>query len=711
MQTDGRNDAVYRIAGQNYEKLLSFCEALNDEGYWEEPSSCLKRTIIEMLDLYVQSVLVHFAVYCNRLNETEQRFILNLTENTMISWNMDTEVPDSVISGAKRVSTSPPILLQLCGLRDKEKSTKISGQFFDAFINIILSLSHLNHGLRYRDMMAKGFLEVYFDKVQYFLDEAQRLMINKDYLDKKTGNDRIEDVYGFNLTVKKSDDGDDGFEWEDTEVNFNLLNITGDKFENKISNLADARQNASHSAKNEDENEVVADTAVEVMEASQVREVVADTGEEIMETAETKEVAGTAEAAEEVLQQSVVLEKQSVSEEHEVSLQPEVYEEQSVSEEHEVPQQLGEAEEAKKPEEPEKPEEGEIAGETEIHEGKAEELKEDIKAKEDLILKEELTSAPTDVPTDIETLKKQQKENFLNHKLQEEQIKAIQEEIKAIKEKKSLQKIEGFLQELNQMVGLSQVKEEVKSLINLIRMRKLRISYEMPNMDMSYHMVFTGNPGTGKTTVARLIAKIYKELGVVSKGTLVETDRAGLVAGYVGQTALKVTEVVNKAIGGILFIDEAYSLTNSSVPNDFGTEAIDTLVKLMEDNRNDLVVIVAGYKKEMKEFLSSNTGLISRFNKFIEFPDYSLDELTDILKVMAEKSGVEIEEDAVKLLRESLDDFSDEQLRVFGNARGIRNTFEKIIQSQADRVMATENPTKEDLGLILEEDVKKVLKS
>lgn len=600
MQTDGRNDAVYHIAGQNYEKLLSFCEALNDEGYWEEPSSCLKQTIIEMLDLYVQSVLVHFAVYCNRLNEAEQRFILNITENTMISWNYEAEVPEAVISGAKRVCSSPPILLQLCGLRDKEKSTEISGQFFDAFVNIILSLSHINHGLRYKDVMAKEFLEEYFDKVQYFLDEAQRLMINRDYLDKKTGNDKIEEVYSFNIMAAKK--SDDGFEWEDTEVNYTLIDIMGEEGQ--------------------------------------------ETEEEKAEELPT-EVSNSASLA--------------------VKIPPQ----------------------------------------PEYAETKSDESNEDLKINKDLTLDEKAIPEPTD----IEELKKQQKENFLNHKLQEEQIKAIQEEIRAIKEKKSREKVDGFLQELNRMVGLGQVKEEVKSLINLIRMRKLRITYAMPNMEMSYHMVFTGNPGTGKTTVARLIAKIYKELGVVSKGTLVETDRAGLVAGYVGQTALKVTEVVNKAIGGILFIDEAYSLTNSSVPNDFGTEAIDTLVKLMEDNRNDLVVIVAGYSREMKEFLASNTGLISRFNKFIEFPDYSLDELMDILKLMAENSGVEFEEGAIDALRESLNEFTEEELRLFGNARGIRNTFEKIIRNQANRVMSLENPTKEDLGLVLEEDVKKVLKS
>ncbi|MBO7634306.1 MAG: AAA family ATPase, partial [Lachnospiraceae bacterium] len=176
--------------------------------------------------------------------------------------------------------------------------------------------------------------------------------------------------------------------------------------------------------------------------------------------------------------------------------------------------------------------------------------------------------------------------------------------------------LDRLLKELDDLVGLEAVKAEVRSLINLIKVRALRKKHDLPLMDMSYHMVFTGNPGTGKTTVARLIAGIYRELGILSKGTLVETDRSGLVAGYVGQTAIKVRDVVNKALGGVLFIDEAYALVNQ-FSNDFGDEALETLVKLMEDHRDDLVVIVAGYTDEMQEFLKANTGLTSRFNKFI----------------------------------------------------------------------------------------------
>ena len=267
--------------------------------------------------------------------------------------------------------------------------------------------------------------------------------------------------------------------------------------------------------------------------------------------------------------------------------------------------------------------------------------------------------------------------------------------------KKRLDKLVG---ELEALVGLEEVKNEVHSLINLINIRQLRKKKGLPSPDMSYHMVFTGSPGTGKTTVARLIASIYKELGVLSKGGLVEVDRSGLVAGYVGQTALKVTEVINKALGGVLFIDEAYSLSSPGASNDFGGEAIDTLVKLMEDHRDDLVVIVAGYTKEMNEFLQTNTGLISRFNKFIEFKDYNEDDLIAIMYSMAEKMEMKLEDKAVEKLRAYISGMNEGTKRIFGNARGIRNLFEKMLVGQANRLACLPEPTIEDLSVITAED-------
>ena len=266
-------------------------------------------------------------------------------------------------------------------------------------------------------------------------------------------------------------------------------------------------------------------------------------------------------------------------------------------------------------------------------------------------------------------------------------------------------RLQALVEELNALVGLGSVKEEIRSLVNLIKIRKMREKMNLPEMDMSYHMVFTGSPGTGKTTVARLVAKIYKELGILSEGNLVETDRSGLVAGYVGQTAIKVHELVEQAIGGILFIDEAYALANPDVPNDFGTEAIDTLVKLMEDHRDNLVIIVAGYTEEMKNFLKSNTGLISRFNKFVDFPDYSTEELVEIMDVMGQNAGLLIDEDAKAAVLSSLKKKKPGEWRDFGNARGIRNLFEKLVVNQANRLVMLENPSRLDLITIKKEDV------
>lgn len=246
--------------------------------------------------------------------------------------------------------------------------------------------------------------------------------------------------------------------------------------------------------------------------------------------------------------------------------------------------------------------------------------------------------------------------------------------------------LEEVMAQLDGLIGLTEVKKEVHTLANLIRVREMRKEHDLKVMDMSFHMVFTGNPGTGKTTVARLIAKIYKKLGFLSKGQLIETDRSGLVAGYVGQTATKVTEVVSSALGGILFIDEAYALARKGMDNDFGKEAIDTLVKLMEDHRDDLVVIVAGYTEEMHDFLTSNPGLISRFNKYIDFPDYTINELMDILAMNANKQGYILTREAVSGVRIYLERMTIAERMDFGNARGMRNVLEKLVSVQANRI-------------------------
>ena len=220
---------------------------------------------------------------------------------------------------------------------------------------------------------------------------------------------------------------------------------------------------------------------------------------------------------------------------------------------------------------------------------------------------------------------------------------------------------------------------------------------------MSRHMVFTGNPGTGKTTIARIIARIYKSLGVLSKGHLTEVDRSSLVAGYVGQTANNVKKVVEGALGGILFIDEAYSLVYSENSGDFGQEAIDALVKLMEDHREDLVVIVAGYKKEMEDFLNSNPGLKSRFNKYIEFQDYSLEEMLAIFMTMIQKNGFKLEEGGDEIIKSVL---KEKQANPnFGNGRGVRNCFEKLLEIQANRIVCIDKVTDDELQLITMKDI------
>ena len=253
--------------------------------------------------------------------------------------------------------------------------------------------------------------------------------------------------------------------------------------------------------------------------------------------------------------------------------------------------------------------------------------------------------------------------------------------------------LDELMQKLNDLVGLDSVKEEVTSLINLIKIQEVRKSRGMKLIPISYHMVFTGNPGTGKTTVARLLAEIYRELGVLSKGNLVETDRSGLVAGYVGQTALKVQEKVREAMGGILFIDEAYALTFSDSPNDFGREAIDTLVKAMEDNRDDLIVIAAGYTEPMRKFIDSNPGLRSRFNKYLYFPDYEPDELTEIFRRMCTSNGYEISPEAETAIKEKFSQMYENRNESFGNGRDVRNIFEKAVTKQATRLAGVRSPS------------------
>lgn len=265
------------------------------------------------------------------------------------------------------------------------------------------------------------------------------------------------------------------------------------------------------------------------------------------------------------------------------------------------------------------------------------------------------------------------------------------------------EKIEDLKAELNELIGLAGVKREVNNLINIVTIYNLRRQNNLKTVDMSLHMVFSGNPGTGKTMIARLMSRIYKSLGMLKKGHLVEVDRSGLVAGYVGQTATKTSAVIEKALGGVLFIDEAYALNNKS-ENDFGQEAIDTLLKAMEDHRDGLVVIVAGYDGLMDQFIHSNPGLESRFNRYLHFDDYSIDEMLDILDLQLKKGQYQLTEDARAAVRDYITAANTSSI-AFGNARGVRNIFEHLLVAQANRLSEDADITKDDLMTITAEDV------
>ncbi|MGP1434274.1 MAG: AAA family ATPase [Catonella sp.] len=500
---------VFDIAKANYRTLVGYCSKLESEGYFMQAEKILHKTIFQTLDLYIQSMLINIAIYGGKLGEDEVKFIVSLPDSKQYDISEVEDISNEIIRQAESVVKSPPIIMQLCSLRDREKNSNMSSAYMDMMLNIIVAMSYLNAN---RDEFLPQFIMDYYHSVQafiFFSDRAER--INERYLFRKASGD---------ITMPG-----EGFKDEDVE-------------EKK-------------------------DEAVPILK--------------------------------------------------------------------------------------------------------------EVRANENVIKNEELPKQAESEPIPL-------------------------------KEEDRKKRLDELVAELEALVGLDDVKTEVHSLINLINIRQLRKNKGLPSPAISYHMVFTGSPGTGKTTVARLIAGIYKELGVLSKGGLVEVDRSGLVAGYVGQTALKVTEVVNKALGGVLFIDEAYSLSAPGAANDFGGEAIDTLVKLMEDHRNDLVVIVAGYTKEMNDFLQTNTGLISRFNKFIEFKDYNEDDLIAIMDAMSGKMEMKLEDKAVDKLRNYLSRMNESSKRVFGNARGIRNLFEKMLVGQANRLSHLEEPTIEDLSIITAED-------
>ena len=264
--------------------------------------------------------------------------------------------------------------------------------------------------------------------------------------------------------------------------------------------------------------------------------------------------------------------------------------------------------------------------------------------------------------------------------------------------------LEKVLDELNELIGLENVKKDVTELVNLLKVKQKRTDKGLKNIEITLHTVFLGPPGTGKTTVARLLGRIFKQLEFLSKGQMIETDREGMVAGYVGQTATKVDAIVSEAKGGVLFIDEAYALSQN-LGNDYGAEAVNTLLKRMEDFRDDFAVVVAGYDEPMQVFIDSNPGLRSRFNRYFHFDHFSPEELFKIFEIYCKKSDFILTEEAKEKVKDTFELLYEKRDDSFGNARVVRNIFEKCIQKQANRIITSNKTSKKALCTITEEDI------
>jgi stage V sporulation protein K len=274
--------------------------------------------------------------------------------------------------------------------------------------------------------------------------------------------------------------------------------------------------------------------------------------------------------------------------------------------------------------------------------------------------------------------------------------------VSEVKDEDSLEKV---LEELNKLVGLENVKQDVTELINLLEIQKKRSEQGLKNIEITLHTVFLGPPGTGKTTVARLLSRIFRHLGFLSKGQLYETDREGMIAGFVGQTATKVDKAVEESLGGVLFIDEAYALTVNSFGNDYGAEAVNTLLKRMEDHREDLAVVVAGYDEPMKLFIESNPGLRSRFNRFFTFEHFKPEQLMLVFESCCKTSDFVLSDEAKEKLSDTFEILYSKKDEGFGNARVVRNLFEKSVQNQANRIVKIKKITPKILKTLSEEDI------
>lgn len=648
---------LLQMGRENYEKLVGYCKILETEGFWEQARQVMKQSSTDVLDRYVQSVLMTLAVRCGELLDNQKEYIQLITDSNPLGIEAGMEVDEKTISDCERFTTFPPILMQLCGVYDQQFHANCGECFLDAFLNILLCMAYLNDG---KDEEVNQFIRQYYEKIALFLNQAESCN-HSEYLIRKLQNKKINcDIRWLHVDT-----------WSLQQAKQKSKKKTNtEKKQHKISaGAVELQESPGDGGGIQAESEQETPSEPEILEESQQESLPEKLAAEHSEV-ESESVSGVKKPrGARKTKKCKVPEKQQKEKQ---SRKPEADSKKKSTQESEKEKRARELRDAeeKRIKEQQEAEEKRIKEQKEAEEKRVRELQEAEAAKEQFLL-----------------VKKRLRDR---------------EEAEVREREARLQKL---VDELDALVGLQGVKEEIQSLINLIRIRKLREQMKMPLMDMSYHMVFTGAPGTGKTTVARIVAKIYRELGILSKETVIETDRSGLVAGYVGQTALKVHELVDQAVGGVLFIDEAYALVNPDVPNDFGMEAVDTLVKLMEDHRDDLVIIVAGYTEEMKSFLKCNTGLVSRFNKFINFPNYSNQELLEILDVMASNAGLTIEQDAKEAIGHRLEQMDPEQKEEFGNARGIRNMFEKIVMNQANRLITQPHPSREMLMTILKDDI------
>lgn len=595
-------EKLYEIGRENYERLVSCCRRLEQGGFWNQAGKVMGQSVAEVLDLYVQSVLLSLVDSCGEIVQVHKEYIQNITNTNPLEISAKDDVDSETIRYGKRTTEMPPILLQLCGVYDRGKNTHMAEEFLDTFLNILLCMADIQG----RGEEAQSFLKKFYYQVAMFMQSSQRNPAeDENYIVHKLQTKGVHNAVKWLIQEDKPPE-------------------TPKAVKNQK-----ARQKGQRNKKS---------TAQ------------AEEGKAAHKKTGTQQKSARTKKAEAQQKEDIKEEKEHLSEEEQKRLQ-----------------------------EKEKKNQERLRLEAE---------QDRLKAEQERIREERIR---------LEEEQRIAKEEF-------QKVKKRLKERERTEREEQEKRIAALLEELNELVGLKSVKEEIRSLVNLIKVRKMREKMNMPAMDMSYHMVFTGNPGTGKTTVARLVAKIYRELGILSSGQLVETDRSRLVAGYVGQTAINVREIVEQAIGGVLFIDEAYALVSPDTSNDFGTEAVDTLVKLMEDHRDNLVVIVAGYTEEMRVFLKSNTGLISRFNKFIAFDDYTQEQLLEILEVMVKRTGLAVDKDAVCEIGDRIAEMTMEERNDFGNARGVRNIFEKMVMNQANRLVELENPTREQLMTLTKAD-------